>query len=84
MVCMKYNKSSTGIFHHLFIIFSHQQKGVGYHLDLLVVALLLGLCSVLGLPWFVAATVMSINHVNSLKVEKGGAPGEKPKIIGAR
>ncbi|XP_072048031.1 electroneutral sodium bicarbonate exchanger 1-like [Amphiura filiformis] len=60
------------------------KKGVGYHLDLLVVALLLGLCSILGLPWFVAATVLSINHVSSLKVEKAGAPGEKPKVVGCR
>ncbi|XP_033629654.1 sodium bicarbonate cotransporter 3-like isoform X1 [Asterias rubens] len=61
------------------------KKGVGYHLDLLVVGILLGLCSVLGLPWFVAATVLSINHVNSLNVESEcKAPGERPKLIGCR
>ncbi|XP_022104609.1 sodium bicarbonate cotransporter 3-like isoform X2 [Acanthaster planci] len=61
------------------------KKGVGYHLDLLVVGLLLGLCSILGLPWFVAATVLSINHVSSLKVESEcKAPGERPKLIGCR
>ena len=27
------------------------KKGTGYHLDMLVVALLVGVCSVLGLPW---------------------------------
>merc|ERR1711936_1426531 len=38
-------------------------KGGGYHLDLLIVALCIGLCSVFGLPWFVAATVLSVTHV---------------------
>ena len=42
------------------------KKGAGYHLDLLVVAFLVGLCSLLGLPWMVAATVRSLNHVRSL------------------
>ncbi|XP_038047146.1 sodium bicarbonate cotransporter 3-like isoform X2 [Patiria miniata] len=61
------------------------KKGVGFHLDLLVVGLLLGLCTILGLPWFVAATVLSINHVSSLKVESEcKAPGERPKLIGCR
>lgn len=47
------------------------RKGFGYHLDLLVVGLLVGVCSVFGLPWMVAATVRSLNHVQSLaKVEK--------------
>lgn len=61
------------------------QKGCGYHLDLLVVAVMLGVCSIMGLPWFVAATVLSISHVNSLKVESGcAAPGEQPKFLGIR
>ena len=39
----------------------------------------------MGLPWFVAATVLSINHVNSLKVESEcAAPGEKPHFLGVR
>ncbi|XP_078123133.1 sodium bicarbonate cotransporter 3-like isoform X3 [Sander vitreus] len=61
------------------------QKGCGYHLDLLIVAVMLGVCSIMGLPWFVAATVLSISHVNSLKVESGcSAPGEQPKFLGIR
>ncbi|XP_026156558.1 sodium bicarbonate cotransporter 3-like isoform X7 [Mastacembelus armatus] len=61
------------------------KKGCGYHLDLLVVAVMLGVCSILGLPWFVAATVLSISHVNSLKLESGcSAPGEQPKFLGIR
>ncbi|XP_054668286.1 electroneutral sodium bicarbonate exchanger 1-like [Grus americana] len=61
------------------------KKGCGYHLDLFMVAVMLGVCSVMGLPWFVAATVLSITHVNSLKVESGcSAPGEQPKFLGIR
>ncbi|XP_060938044.1 sodium bicarbonate cotransporter 3-like [Limanda limanda] len=61
------------------------KKGCGYHLDLMVVAVMLGVCSVMGLPWFVAATVLSISHVNSLKLESAcAAPGEQPKFLGIR
>ncbi|XP_064419808.1 sodium-driven chloride bicarbonate exchanger [Latimeria chalumnae] len=59
------------------------KKGCGYHLDLLIVAVMLGICSIMGLPWFVAATVLSITHVNSLKLESEcSAPGEQPKFLG--
>uniref|UniRef100_A0A4W4FZJ9 Anion exchange protein n=1 Tax=Electrophorus electricus TaxID=8005 RepID=A0A4W4FZJ9_ELEEL len=61
------------------------KKGCGYHLDLLLVGVMLGVCSLMGLPWFVAATVLSITHVNSLKVESEcSAPGEQPKFLGIR
>ncbi|XP_048508731.1 electroneutral sodium bicarbonate exchanger 1 isoform X4 [Athalia rosae] len=61
------------------------KKGCGYHLDLFVLAVLIEICSVMGLPWFVAATVLSINHVNSLKLESEcAAPGEKPQFLGVR
>ncbi|XP_062321224.1 sodium bicarbonate cotransporter 3 isoform X1 [Osmerus eperlanus] len=61
------------------------KKGCGYHLDLLVVSVMLGVCSLMGLPWFVAATVLSISHVNSLKLESEcAAPGEQPKFLGIR
>ena len=60
-------------------------KGCGYHLDLLIVALLIMVCSALGIPWFVAATVLSINHVRSLQREsESAAPGEKPSFLGIR
>ncbi|MBN3301717.1 S4A8 protein, partial [Amia calva] len=60
-------------------------KGCGYHLDLLMVGVMLGVCSIMGLPWFVAATVLSISHVNSLKLEsESSAPGEQPKFLGIR
>uniref|UniRef100_A0A6Q2Y3W1 Anion exchange protein n=1 Tax=Esox lucius TaxID=8010 RepID=A0A6Q2Y3W1_ESOLU len=61
------------------------KKGCGYHLDLFVVGVMLGVCSVMGLPWFVAATVLSISHVNSLKLESEcSAPGEQAKFLGIR
>lgn len=60
-------------------------KGCGYHLDLLIVALLIIVCSIFGLPWFVAATVLALNHVKSLTRESGSAaPGEKPQFLGIR
>ncbi|XP_046801166.1 electroneutral sodium bicarbonate exchanger 1 isoform X4 [Lucilia cuprina] len=61
------------------------KKGCGYHLDLFILAILIQICSAMGLPWFVAATVLSINHVNSLKQESEcSAPGEKPQFLGVR
>lgn len=61
------------------------QKGCGYHLDLLMVGVMLAVCSIMGLPWFVAATVLSITHVNSLKLEsESSAPGEQPRFLGIR
>ncbi len=42
------------------------RKGGGYHLDLAIVGGLIGFCSCFGLPWLVAATVRSLNHVRSL------------------
>uniref|UniRef100_A0A8C3AIX5 Anion exchange protein n=1 Tax=Cyclopterus lumpus TaxID=8103 RepID=A0A8C3AIX5_CYCLU len=61
------------------------KKGAGYHLDLFWVAVLLIICSFLGLPWYVAATVISIAHIDSLKMEtETSAPGEQPKFLGVR
>lgn len=46
---------------------SHKlKKGPGFHLDLLIVGAITGLSSLFGLPWIVAATVHSLNHVKSL------------------
>ena len=42
------------------------EKGESYHLDLAVIGLLVGLCSLFGWPWMVAATVRSLAHVRSL------------------
>jgi mannitol/fructose-specific phosphotransferase system IIA component (Ntr-type) len=42
------------------------RKGPGYHLDLAMVAVLLAFSSLFGLPWLVAATVRSLNHLRAL------------------
>ncbi len=62
------------------------KKGMGYHLDLLVVGLIILVASVFALPWIVAATVHSLNHVRSLAnvqvVDEGGQ--KKEKIVSVR
>uniref|UniRef100_A0A8C3TE51 Anion exchange protein n=1 Tax=Chelydra serpentina TaxID=8475 RepID=A0A8C3TE51_CHESE len=61
------------------------KKGAGYHLDLFWVAVLMIICSFMALPWYVAATVISIAHIDSLKMEtETSAPGEQPKFLGVR
>ncbi|XP_056601762.1 electrogenic sodium bicarbonate cotransporter 4 [Triplophysa dalaica] len=61
------------------------KKGCGYHLDLMWVGILMAVCSFLGLPWYVAATVISIAHIDSLKMEsESSAPGEQPQFLGVR
>ncbi|XP_076856963.1 solute carrier family 4 member 4a isoform X1 [Brachyhypopomus gauderio] len=61
------------------------KKGAGYHLDLFWVGVLIAVCSFMGLPWYVAATVISIAHIDSLKMEtETSAPGEQPKFLGVR
>ena len=60
---------------------SHKlDKGPGFHLDLLVVGVITGACSIFGLPWIVAATVHALNHVKSLAaveiVDRGGQKHE--------
>ena len=61
------------------------QKGCGYHLDMLIVGLTIAVSSILGLPWCVAATVLCLGHVDSLKMEtETSAPGEKPQFLGIR
>ncbi|XP_039180049.1 electrogenic sodium bicarbonate cotransporter 4 isoform X8 [Crotalus tigris] len=61
------------------------KKASGYHLDLFWVGVLLAVCSFMGLPWYVAATVISIAHIDSLKMEtETSAPGEQPQFLGVR
>lgn len=62
------------------------RKGPGFHLDLLVVGLIVGIGSLFALPWIVAATVHALNHVKSLAtvevVDDGGV--QKPVIRSVR
>ncbi|XP_056288932.1 electrogenic sodium bicarbonate cotransporter 4-like isoform X2 [Pseudoliparis swirei] len=61
------------------------KKGCGYHLDLFWVGVLMAVCSLLGLPWYVAATVISVAHIDSLRMEsESSAPGEQPQFLGVR
>jgi hypothetical protein len=47
------------------------KKGSGLHLDMLAVAVVTTLTSMLGMPWMVAATVRSLAHMRSLKLYEG-------------
>ena len=61
------------------------QKSYGYHLDILVVGITIAISSMLGCPWFVAATVLALTHINSLKImSENTAPGEKPLFLGVK
>ncbi|KAM4624664.1 anion exchange protein 3 [Discoglossus pictus] len=56
------------------------QKGSGFHLDLLLIGSLGGVCALFGLPWLTATTVRSVTHVNALTLMSKTAPGERPRI----
>lgn len=59
------------------------KKSAGYHLDLLICGICIGVNSVFGIPWFVAATVLSMNHIIALrKISATSVPGETPKLVG--
>lgn len=57
------------------------RKGSSYHWDLVVVGALVAACSCFGLPWLVAATVRSVNHVRALSVAEGR--GASARVTGA-
>ncbi len=52
------------------------KKGAGYNLDMAVIGVLVAVCAAFGLPWLVAATVRSLNHVRSLATVRHHARGE--------
>lgn len=60
------------------------KKGSGFHLDLCVVGLITCFTSVFGLPWIVAATVHSLNHVRSLADVRPGNEAGKEVIVHVR
>ena len=52
---------------------------------MLVLAILVVILSIFGLPWYVAATVTALAHIMSLRKESEcTAPGEKPMFLGIR
>ncbi|CAF0718290.1 unnamed protein product [Brachionus calyciflorus] len=58
------------------------KKGTGFNLDLLIMAFLMNVNSLFGLPWMCAAPVRTLAHWASLTVySKAYIPGEKPKLI---
>jgi hypothetical protein len=58
------------------------KKGGGYHLDLAVVGVIVLVGSFFALPWIVAATVHSLNHVKSLaKTNVIETPNGKKEIV---
>ena len=58
------------------------RKGSGFHLDLLIVGIIVGVGSLFGLPWIVAATVHALNHVKSLsEFEVREEGGHKREVI---
>ena len=59
----------------------HLKKGPAYHLDLLLVGLLTGLCSLLGWPWLVAATVRSLNPVTALSTTHAEDSPTGPRVV---
>lgn len=59
------------------------RKGVGYHLDLLLITLLIFINSFFGLPWFNTAILLSLGHLQSLRIERPpNAPGAKQQFLG--
>ncbi len=57
------------------------RKGKGYHLDLLLIGIFALCFSVFGLPWIVAATVHSVNHLKSLTIEGAPANGTETAVV---
>ncbi|XP_063816011.1 band 3 anion transport protein isoform X2 [Pseudophryne corroboree] len=52
-------------------------KGSGFHLDLLLIVVMGGVCALFGLPWLSATTVRTVSHANALTIM---SKGEKPQI----
>lgn len=63
------------------------RKGGGYHLDMAIVGFLVVGASLFALPWIVAATVHSLNHVKSLArttVREMADGSKKQVVVGVR
>ncbi|KAM8945812.1 band 3 anion transport protein [Pelodytes ibericus] len=52
-------------------------KGSGFHLDLLLIVGMGGVCALFGMPWLSATTVRTVSHANALTVM---SKGDKPQI----
>lgn len=58
------------------------KKGSGFHMDIVIMSVVNGLCGLFGAPWQCVATVRSVSHVSALTVmSTTHAPGDKPHIV---
>ena len=57
------------------------RKGCGYHLDLLLIGAMTAAFSLFGMPWIVAATVHSVNHLRSLGGVRPGPNGPELHVV---
>lgn len=61
------------------------KKGVGVHLDIVLLSGLNCMIALFGGPWICAATVRAVSHVSALLVVSTNVvPGESAKVIGVR
>lgn len=68
----------------ILLISKHRKlkKGTGFHIDLLLGALMMTFNSLFGLPWMCAAPVRTLAHWASLTIYSSSyIPGEKPKLL---
>jgi len=56
------------------------RKRPGFHWDLVLVGIAIGVVSIFGLPWLVAATVRALSNVYALAVYKEEKPGRQREI----
>ncbi|KAL0902078.1 hypothetical protein ABMA27_000033 [Loxostege sticticalis] len=58
------------------------KKGSGFHMDIVIMSMVNGVCGMFGAPWQCVATVRSVSHVSALTVmSTTHAPGDKPHIV---
>jgi hypothetical protein len=63
-------------------VLSKTKKGTAYHIDLLVLSIIIFFQSFFCLPWTCAATVQSLNHIRSLsEVKRNNKNNNKNNII---
>lgn len=61
------------LFRHLINHPSHKLKhGDAYNYDTIIIAIMIAINSMLGLPWLVAATVRSLNHIHAMATKTSG------------
>jgi len=60
-------------------------KGVGVHLDIVILCLINLVCGICGGPWICAATVRACSHVSALTImSTSSKPGEPLQAVGVR